>query len=176
MRSFGKLLSCSFALALFVTSAHAAEMSKNDTSLQDTLSKIHTVNQNEINMAKMALEKGQSNQVKSFAQRMIKDHSMADQKVMNLAKQEKLTLTKYPLTASEQGQMDQLNASSGNEFDRLYMEANRKGHDQALTMLKDSERQVTDPKAKKLISQLIPKVAHHDKLARNIRPEQRPAS
>ncbi len=150
----------------------ADSMTNGDTSPQDVLSKIHTTNQNEIQMAKLAMQKAQSPEVKQFAQQMIKDHTAADQKVVKLAKQEHLTLGKYPLTAAQQGTMDKLMSTSGTEFDKAYMEANRVGHDKAITMLKDAEKQTTDPKVKALIAQLLPTVEHHDHLAKEIHPGQ----
>lgn len=141
-----------------------------DTSPQDILSKIHTTNQNEIRMAKLALQKGHSPEVKKFAQRMIKDHTMADQKVMSIAKQENLTIGQYPLTAQQQGQMDKLASTSGTEFDKAYMEANRAGHHMAVDMLKNVEAQATDAKVKNLAKQLLPTVEHHDKMAEEIHP------
>jgi putative membrane protein len=168
-------MSCLLALAVALTwsgFAHADKMSKSDTSPQDVLSQIHTTNQNEISMAKLALQKAQSPEVKKFAQKMIQDHTQADQKVMQLAKKEGVTAEKYPLSAQEQGQVDQLEAASSTEFDRLYMEANRKGHDKAISMLENAEKQTSDPKVKKLVAELLPKVQHHDRMAKEIRPSE----
>lgn len=175
MRS-AKRLSALFAVVAAMTycgvASAADTMTNNDASAQNILSEIHTTNQNEISMAKLAMQKAQSKQVKSFANHMIKDHTMADQKVMKLAKQENITLGKMPLTAQQQGQIDKLMAASGEEFDRLYMEANRVGHQQAITMLKDAEQKATDPKVKTLVSKLLPTVEHHEHLAKEIHPDQ----
>jgi putative membrane protein len=173
MKHFGAFsLVMAIALACCSFAGAVDNMTHNDTSPQDILSKIHTTNQNEITLAKMAMQKAKSPEVKKFAQQMIKDHTMADQKVMKLAKQENLTASKYPLTAMQQGQMDKLTSASGDEFDRLYMEANRVGHDNAVTMLKDAEKQTSDPKVKNLVTQLLPTVEHHDHLAKQIQQDR----
>jgi putative membrane protein len=164
------------AIAMVLTWCNLASAEENktnaDTSPQDILSKIHTTNQNEIRMAKLAMQKASSKDVKNFAQKMIKDHTKADQKVMKLAKQEHLTLGRYPLTAGEQGQIDNLMSASGADFDRLYMEANRAGHEHAVSMLKEAENQTMDPKVKALVAQLLPTVSHHNELAKEIHPDQ----
>jgi predicted outer membrane protein len=91
---------------------------------------------------------------------------------MQLAKQEGVKAEKYPLSAQEQGQVDELEAASSTEFDRLYMEANRKGHDKAIAMLENAEKQTSDAKVKKLVSELLPKIEHHDRMAKEIRPSE----
>lgn len=149
----------------------ADNAANNDASAQNILSEIHTVNQHEISLAKLARSKAETPQVKDFANRMIKDHTAADQKVMKLAKQENITLGQTPMTAQQQGSVDKLMASNGEEFDRLYMEANRVGHDKAITMLKQAEQKTTDPKVKNLVAQLLPTVEHHDHLAKQIQPD-----
>jgi putative membrane protein len=166
----GSSLVLAIALAWCGAVSAAVNMTNADTSPQDILSKIHTTNQNEIRMAKLALQKGHSPEVKKFAQRMIKDHTMADQKVMKIAKEEGLTLGQYPLTAHQQGQMDKLASTTGTEFDKAYMEANRVGHHKAVDMLKNAEAQTNDPRIKRLVSQLLPTVEHHDQMAEQIHP------
>jgi putative membrane protein len=168
---FGSSFVVALALVWCGAARAADNMTNADTSPQDILSKIHTVNQQEIKMAKVAMQKGHSPEVKKFAQQMIKDHTMADQKVMKLAKQEKITLGQYPMTAMQQGQMDKLAAATGAEFDRLYMETNRTGHNMAIEMLKNAQKQTSDPKVKALVTQLLPTVEHHEHLAKEIQPD-----
>ncbi|MFL5815840.1 MAG: DUF4142 domain-containing protein [Bdellovibrionia bacterium] len=167
---FGSSLVVALALVWCGAARAADNMTNADTSPQDILSKIHTVNQQEIKMAKLAMQKGHSPEVKQFAQRMIKDHTKADQKVAKLAKQEGFTLGQVPMTAQQQGQMEKLASTSGTEFDRAYMEANRVGHHMAVEMLKNAEQQTSDAKVKSLVTQLLPTVEHHDQMAEQIHP------
>jgi putative membrane protein len=153
------------------TTSSTSNTTSNENSAHEILSNIHTTNQLEIRMAKLARQKAESPKVKDFAQRMIKDHTMADQKVMKLAKQEGVKVGQYPLTAMQQGQIDKLMASSGEEFDRLYMETNRTGHHKAIEMLESAKNKATDPKVKNLVTQLLPTVEHHEQLAQEIHPD-----
>src|SRR5688500_5032457 len=58
----------------------------------DLLSDLHHANQMEIQMGKMAKEKGTSEQVRQYGDRLIQDHELADQKVQDLARKDGVTL------------------------------------------------------------------------------------
>src|SRR4051812_41994402 len=59
---------------------------------QTVLSDIHKDNQMEIRMGKLAQEKGQSADVRSFGERLVKDHQDADDKVKTLAEKQGIVL------------------------------------------------------------------------------------
>ncbi len=56
------------------------------------LGKLHHSNQMEVAAGKLAEEKGQSKDVKSFGKTLVTDHTASDRKVMALAKSEKIEL------------------------------------------------------------------------------------
>ncbi len=66
--------------------------------VQDVLSDLHHANQMEIKMGQMAKEKGASNQVRSYGERLMKDHGDADKQVLDLAKKEGVSLVQPPTT------------------------------------------------------------------------------
>ena len=75
----------------------------------------------EVQMGQLALQKASSPQVKEFAQRMVTDHSQANQDLMQLAKADNLTLPTQ-LDPKHKSEMDRLSAMSGNAFDGAYMQ------------------------------------------------------
>jgi putative membrane protein len=85
----------------------------------EVLNKLHHSNQMEIAAGKLAQEKGQSKDVKSFGKILVTDHSAADKKVMALAKDEKIDLpADVPMPPDK---MDKMKAASGAEFDRMFV-------------------------------------------------------
>src|SRR5215831_13884111 len=72
-----------------------------DVNSADVLKKLHESNQKEIEMGKLAEQKGQSKEIKSFGKMLVKDHTAADKKVTALAKEEKADLPPAPTQAMD---------------------------------------------------------------------------
>lgn len=89
----------------------------------------------EVELGKMASERATNPDVKAFAQMMVRDHSRADQSLSRVASQ----LNIQPPTQVDQEHrdlMDRLSKLQGAEFDREYMAAMVKGHQQVLEELR----------------------------------------
>jgi putative membrane protein len=73
----------------------------------------------EVELGRIAAQKGMSESVKQFGQRMVDDHSKANEELMSLASSKGMTL---PTALDEKHQKDvtKLSAMSGAEFDRAY--------------------------------------------------------
>jgi putative membrane protein len=82
----------------------------------------------EVELAKLAENKSTNPKVKEFASMMIKDHTMANEELMALAKTKNITL---PTTvgADQQTVMADLQKKSGADFDKGYVDAMVKDHD-----------------------------------------------
>src|ERR1700760_2261714 len=74
----------------------------------------------EVQLGQLAAQKASSPQVKEFAQRMVADHTQANQDLMQLAKSENLNLPTQP-NNKHKAELDRLSAMSGNAFDAAYM-------------------------------------------------------
>jgi putative membrane protein len=89
----------------------------------------------EVELGKMAAERATNPDVKAFAQMMVRDHSRADQELSRVASQ----LNIQPPTQVDQEHrdlIDRLSKLQGAEFDREYMAAMVKGHQQVLEQLR----------------------------------------
>lgn len=174
-KTLGCLLSIAFAgsgIAQTETNAQNPQGTQNAMTAQEALSQIHTINQHEIGMGKMALEKASAPDVKDFARKMIKDHTQADKEVMKVAKGQSIHVQELPMTEEQKTAMEKLHSESGTAFDKDYMDVMTVGHAKALSMLQTAETQVSDPKVQKLIMQLMPKVQHHENLAKQIQASE----
>jgi putative membrane protein len=154
-----------------VTAARAADTPENMSLGQmrsaAVLGHVHHLNQKEIKAAQLALQKSQSTEVKTYAQRMITDHQNADAQVVNLAKAENVTLKDFQPADFEQAQMEQLQSLDGNAFDIAYLDVMRTGHMMALQDLKLVSASTKDPKVKDLLTKIIPTVQQHETMAAN---------
>ena len=97
----------------------------------------------EVKLSKLAMDKGQSTEVKQFARKMVEDHTKAGEELKQIADQQSIPL---PTALDEQHQKlyDKLERLSGPEFDKQYMRAMAADHgrspDEAVHRA-DAERQ-----------------------------------
>ncbi|MBE9200574.1 DUF4142 domain-containing protein [Nodularia sp. LEGE 06071] len=82
----------------------------------------------EVEMAKLALEKSDNQNIKQYAQQMIQDHTPLNQELMQLAQQKGITLATN-IGPKYQALKAQLSELSGKNFDQAYTnEAGINGH------------------------------------------------
>src|SRR5205085_4231192 len=81
----------------------------------------------EVELGRMAAQKAASNDVKQFGQRMVDDHSRANDELTSLAGQKTVTLP-TALDQQHQADVDRLSRLAGAAFDREYMTMMVKDH------------------------------------------------
>src|SRR5205814_6248381 len=74
----------------------------------------------EVELGRLAAQKGQSADVKKFGQRMVDDHSKAKDELKQLATRKGVTLP-ADLTSEQKSEKDKLSKLSGAAFDKEYM-------------------------------------------------------
>jgi putative membrane protein len=135
-------------------------------STEAVLTKLHMSNQMEIAAGKLAEQKGQSKDVKSFGKTLVTDHTAADKKVMALAKDEKVSLpTDMPMPDAK---MDKLKTASGAEFDKMFASEMLEDHKKDIAEAKLAQGQTQDPKLRGLLSALIPTLEKHKDTAQKL--------
>jgi len=143
---------------------------------QQVLSRMHDVNQMEISMGEMAMHKAHSKAVKDFGDRLRKDHEKSDREVNSVAQRLGVNLTPTgPGTADERAQADRdnrtqhrLESAHGRDFDREFVRAMAKGHEDVDRMLHRARNEVHDRRVRDLVKSTIPAVEHHRNMARNL--------
>ena len=93
----------------------------------------------EVELGKLAQDKGSSDQVKSFGKRMVDDHSKANDDLMSLAKSKNIQV-RTSLSAKDQALKDRLSKLSGAAFDRAYMTAMLRDHRKDVSEFKSGRR------------------------------------
>lgn len=121
----------------------------------------------EVELGRVAAQKGTSDAVKQFGQRMVDDHSKANQELMSLASTKGMTLP-TALDDKHQKEVTKLSAMSGAEFDRAYAKMMLKDHEKDV---KEFERQSTkagDPELRAFVTKTLPTLQEHLQIARTL--------
>lgn len=182
--SAGLICGCTFLLlAQPPSSQGTANRIAGPTGMdQQILSKMHHVNQIEINVGKLTEQKSDDPEVKRYGRCLVRDHELGDRKVAMVAKQLNLTLmTPQPQTPEEHQEMqmqmqmvDKLKTLSGKAFDNTFLPAMVQGHIEAITMLKNAEGKLPEQSpVRMLISKLLPILEQHQQLAEDLQKQGR---
>src|SRR5581483_255211 len=74
----------------------------------------------EVELGQLAKDKAQDPKVKEFGDRMVTDHTKANDELKSLASQKGVTLP-TEVSAKDKAEKDRLSKLSGDQFDRAYM-------------------------------------------------------
>jgi len=129
----------------------------------EVLGKLHHSDQKEIEAGKLARKNGQSKQVQDYGKMLIKDHGDADKKVSALAKQEKVDLA-----ASTPAPDHPMTMEAGADFDAKFAREMLDDHKKDIAEVTEALDSTTDPKLKKLLSDLLPTLQKHEDTAQKI--------
>ena len=120
----------------------------------------------EVQAAQMAQEKGKEQKVKDFAQQMITDHTAANQKLTSLAQQKGVTVPSE-IEFKDQQELDKLGKLDGKKFDRAYLKAEVRDHQEMLALLQKEAKSGKDPDLKSFAQDTIPTVQKHLDMAQS---------
>jgi putative membrane protein len=118
----------------------------------------------EVELGKLATERAENADVKQFAQRMVDDHSKANDELKQLAGKKSLDVPK-DMNAEQKATMSRLSKLSGASFDREYMKAMTKDHDHDVAMFQRYARDGRDQDLKAWAAKTLPTLEEHQRLA-----------
>jgi putative membrane protein len=114
----------------------------------------------EVELGKLAQEKGLSQQVKDFGAMMVKDHSAANLKMAALAKSKGISLP-ATISASEQKLKDDLAKKSGKDFDKAYVGAMIDDHQEDIKSFESALVELKDPELRAFATEILPTLKMH---------------
>lgn len=119
----------------------------------------------EVELGKLALDKASAPEVRQFAQKMVDDHSKANEELKQLSLKKNFPLPNDIDTEQKQ-ELQKLSKKSGKDFDKAYMETMVKDHDQDVKDFKNEASQAgADPEIKAWAQRTLQVLEEHDKLA-----------
>lgn len=141
-----------------------SSMNLNDQQIVEITDSVHD---SEIELARLAQEKTDNQQVRQFAAMMISQHEQARQQeaAMSLGSAESPLSRK--LQAKSEATLEELRTKQGADFDRAYLRSQVEGHQEVLDTIRNELRpNAQSSQLQVYLQQLEPKVAQHLEHAR----------
>jgi putative membrane protein len=129
----------------------------------------------EVQMGQLAQQNGQSQQVKDFGQRMVTDHSKANDELKQLAQQQGVRLPDSP-SGKEKAEYRRLSKLHGDAFDDAYAKLMVKDHKSDIAEFQREADSGYTPAVKNWASQTLPTLKEHLQLAEQMKASENPGS
>jgi putative membrane protein len=146
------------------TATASSELARGDRKLLEDLIEANAA---EVQTGKMALEKAQGQEAKSFAQKMVDDHTKALKELQDLAQAKGVT-PKDDTDLQHKALAKALGGLDGERFDVQYMK--RVGvddHKRTLQLLEKTQKNAKDADLKAMAQKMMPVVQGHLKTAQS---------
>jgi putative membrane protein len=121
----------------------------------------------EVQLATNVSNRAQTQEVRSFAQRMITDHNRSNQELTTLAAQKGID-PPADLDPKHKELDTKLAALAGPELDRVYMQAMVEDHAAAMTAFQSAAAGAADPDLKAWAAKTLPVLQEHHHMAQQI--------
>jgi putative membrane protein len=121
----------------------------------------------EVQLGQLAAQNGNSDRVKQFGQRMVDDHTKANDQLKQIAEQKGVTIP-TDLSAKDKAQKDQLSKLKGDAFDRAYMKHMVMDHKKDVAEFQKEANSGKDNDIKNFASQTLPTLQDHLKEAQQV--------
>ena len=156
------LLNVSFAVMVSCTLAGA----KTNQSAMDTTfaNKAAAGGMAEVQLGQLALKNGSSQDVKTFAQKMVDDHSKAGDKLKKVATKDGITLPS-DMDTKDKAVYDRLAKLQGAAFDRAYIRDMVKDHRADVSEFEKEANKGTNADLKQFATDTLPTLQEHLKMA-----------
>ena len=124
----------------------------------------------EVKVGELAAQKGTDPSVKSFGQRMVQDHSIANKELMDLLRRKGSGAAVVPknLDAKHKEMYNALAQRSGRDFDKAYIKAMVNDHEEDAALFEAEAKNGQDADLKAFAAKTLPVIKEHLRMAREI--------
>jgi putative membrane protein len=157
------------ALALaFASTAQAADVPSADKTFMKKAAEGGLL---EIQASQIAVQKTQDSQVKSFADKMVTDHTKAGDELNALAQSKGVTLPTDP-SITQRAKLKILNSETGTHFDKTYAkDIGVSAHKDTVALFQKEAANGKDPDVKAFAEKTLPTLQEHMKMATDLQAE-----
>jgi putative membrane protein len=120
----------------------------------------------EVKLGQLASEKASAQPVKDFGMRMVNDHSQANDKLKGIASSKGVTLPDS-VSPKDKALYDRLSGLSGDSFDRAYMQAMVKDHNEDVAEFRKESKMAKDSDVQSFASMTLPTLEDHLRMAKD---------
>ena len=119
-------------------------------------------NRAEIELAQLAQQKAENQQVKQVAQQIMQDHQKLGDQLKQVAQQENLQIPEsMPLPPMKQQEKKVMESLSGQQFDQAYISGMKAAHAAAVSKYEDVSKTAQDGAVKQFASEALPSLQRH---------------
>ena len=129
----------------------------------------------EVQMGQLAQQNGQSQGVKDFGQRMVTDHTKANDQLKQVALQEGVTLPTSP-SSHDQAEYNKMSKLHGDAFDKAYSKMMVSDHKKDIAEFQREASSGSDPQVKDFASQTLPTLQEHLQMAEKMNSAEKSSS
>jgi len=122
--------------------------------------------QAEVQMGRLAAQKGQSQSVRQLGQKLVQDHSKANQELKLLAAQKSVTLP-TDIGTENQSALSHLKNLEGTEFDQAFIKHAVEDHQKDIQKFQTVSQQSADADVKAFAQKQLPVLQQHLKMAQD---------
>ncbi|WP_028240510.1 DUF4142 domain-containing protein [Stutzerimonas azotifigens] len=151
------------ALALLFAFASSQALAQAESFVDDASAK----GMAEIETARLALEKSQAQDIKDFANRMVEDHTQANQTLAQLASEKNLEMSDRAMLMDKAKAMI-LQLRDGENFDEAYANNQVVAHEQTIELYREYVKSGENPDLKQYAESTLPKLEEHLKMAKEL--------
>jgi putative membrane protein len=126
----------------------------------------------EVQMGQLAQQNGQSQEVKDFGQRMVTDHTKANDQLKQVAQQENVTLPTSP-SSHDQAEYDKMSKLHGDAFDKAYSKMMVSDHKKDIAEFQREASAGSNPQVKNFADQTLPTLQEHLQLAEKMNKDEK---
>lgn len=124
------------------------------------LVEVAAINLMEIELGKLAQQKGFTADVKALGEMMVEDHTATLNDLKALAADKSITIPEY-LTEDGQDALEDLNEESGLDFDKEYSSMMVRGHKRAIRLFENASSDTEDSDIRNFASSKLPTIRGH---------------
>ena len=121
----------------------------------------------EVELGKLAVQKSSDDKVKEFGQKMVDDHTKANDQLKEVASKDNIPVPDS-LDSKHQARIDKLSKLSGPQFDKAYLKDQVKDHETDVREFTNEAQNGTDPNVKSFASATVPTLQQHLDLVKGL--------
>jgi len=114
----------------------------------------------EVQAAKLALQKAQRPEIKEFAQKLIDDHTKANQKLMQIAQSKQIQVPRE-MKAGDRGELQDLQELDGQRFEDAFVINQVADHTKMILKFRHCSQKLQDAELKQFAQEQLPGLQEH---------------
>jgi len=160
------------SLGWWLTAMAVAQAARGSDSDRQFLLHAASSGMAEVQLGQLATERAASAEVKQFGQRMVDDHTKANEELRRLAPARNLPAA-IAIDPKHQAMANQLAALHGAAFDREYMAGQVADHEEAVALFTTAAKESQDAEVKAWAAKTLPTLQGHLQMARVLATKQK---